>query len=100
MGPSCAGVIERIFESVRYDEQGFNACLAVLRLEHKYTRDRLEKACSMALESGVGSPRYAHIEPILKTDQDRCLDSRGGDDDDDDGAGYVRGAIYYGGAEQ
>lgn len=100
VGPSCAGVIERIFESVRYDEQGFNACLAVLRLEHKYTRDRLEKACSMALESGVGSPRYAHIEPILKTDQDRCLDSRGGDDDDDDGAGYVRGAIYYGGAEQ
>ena len=72
-----------------------NACLAVLRLEHRYGRDRLEKACSMALESGVGSPRYAHIEPILKTDQDRLTERADADDDCD--AGYVRGADYYGG---
>ena len=95
VGSSCVGVVERVFESVRYDEQGFNACLAVLRLEHRYGRDRLEKACSMALESGVGSPRYAHIEPILKTDQDRLTERADADDDCD--AGYVRGADYYGG---
>ena len=96
VGPACTGVIERIFQSVRFDEQGFNACLAVLRLEHKYPRDRVEKACSMALESGIPSPRYAHIEPILKTGQDmRAAD--GGIYDDDDTGGYVRGAEYYGG---
>ena len=67
----------------------------MLRLEHRYGRDRLEKACSMALESGVGSPRYAHIEPILKTDQDRLTERADADDDCD--AGYVRGADYYGG---
>lgn len=95
VGPSCAGVVERVFESVKFDEQGFNACLAVLRLEHKYSRDRLEKACSMALESGIPSPRYAHIEPILKTGQDMVLAGR--DEDDEGCAGYVRGAGYYGG---
>ena len=99
VGPSCADVVDRVFASVRYDEQGFNACLAVLRLEHRYSRERLERACSMALGSGIPSPRYAHIEPILKTDQDRAL-ARGGENDDDDGAGYVRGAVYYGGDEQ
>lgn len=98
VGPSCAGVVNRVFESVKYDEQGFNACLAVLRLEHRYSRERLERACSIALDSGIASPRYAHIEPILKTGQDQALD-RGGCDDDDDGVGYVRGAGYYGGDE-
>lgn len=98
VGPSCADVVERVFESVEFDEQGFNACLAVLRLERKYTGERLERACCMALGSGIASPRYAHIEPILKTGQDQVPDRD--DDDDDDGAGYVRGAGYYGGDER
>ena len=43
----------------------------------------------MALGSGIASPRYAHIEPILKTGQDQVPDRD--DDDDDDGAGYYGG---------
>ena len=97
VGISCSTVIERVFESVRFDEQAFNACLAILRLEHKYTRERLEKACLMALESGVTSPRYAHIEPILKTNQDKMTHRNSGEEDENDSTGYVRGARYYGG---
>ena len=92
IGESCADVVDRVFSSVRFDEQGFNAALAVLRLSRKYGSDRLEKACAMALASGVGSPRYRHIEPILATNQDK-IDDRG--DSGDDG-GWVRGADYYG----
>ena len=52
------------------EEQGFNAALAVLRLEHRYTRQRLERACGLALASGGPSPRYRHLKPILETNQD------------------------------
>ena len=92
IGESCSDVVDRVFSSVRFDEQGFNAALAVLRLSHKYGAERLEKACSMALSSGIRSPRYRHIEPILATNQDK-VDDRG--DSGDDG-GWVRGADYYG----
>ena len=81
-----------------YDEQGFNAALAVLRLEHRYTRARLERACEMALAAGRPSPRYRNLKPILETNQDLVEGARAGDDGGpgDDEAGYVRGADFYG----
>ena len=91
IGASCSEVIDRIFCSVEFEEQGYNAALAVLRLSNKYGRERLEKAACMALDTGVRSPRYAHLEPILKTNQDKALRA------DDDPTGYVRGAGFYGG---
>ena len=97
-GPSCAGVVERIFQSVEFGEQGFNAALAVLRLSHKYSAPRLERACEMALATGRRSPRYRDVEPILRSNQDRLADARAGDDGGpgEDEAGYVRGADFYG----
>ena len=98
VGPSCAGVVERIFRSVEFEEQGFNAALAVLRLSHKYSVPRLERACSMALATGRRSPRYRDVEPILRGNQDRMADARAEDDGGpgEDEAGYVRGAGFYG----
>lgn len=61
VGPSCSAVIERIFQSVKFDEQGFNAALAVLRLSHKYSSKRLEKACLIALNSDKRTPKYRDI---------------------------------------
>ena len=98
IGSSCESVVERIFRSVRFDEQGFNAALAVLRLSHKYTAQRLEKACSMALSTGKRTPRYRDIEPILKSNQDRLVDALSARDggSGEDKTGYVRGAKFYG----
>lgn len=98
IGSSCAIVIEQIFQSVRFDEQGFNAALAVLRLSHKYPASRLEKACSMALSTGKRTIRYRDIEPILKSNQDKIADALSVDDGGpgEDKAGYVRGAEFYG----
>ena len=77
---------------------GFNAALAVLRLSHKYSAPRLERACEMALATGRRSPRYRDVEPILRSNQDRLADARAGDDGGpgEDEAGYVRGADFYG----
>lgn len=98
VGPSCREVVDRIFRRVDYDEQGFSAALAVLRLEHRYTRARLERACEMALAAGRPSPRYRNLKPILETNQDLVEGARAGDDGGpgDDEAGYVRGADFYG----
>lgn len=97
VGPCCAGVVERIFQSVRFEEQGYNPCLAVLRLTHRYPSERVERACGMVLESGVRTPKYAHIKPILETGQDKAREEGDGDEGGGGGRGYVRGADYYGG---
>lgn len=94
VGPACAGAIERVFLSVRFEEQGYNACLAILRLTHKYGAKRVEAACGMALASGVRSPRYGHIKPILETNQDKIAAAA---EADAGATGYMRGADYYGG---
>lgn len=98
VGPSCSAAVERIFQSVRFDEQGFNPALALLRLSHTYGAERLERACEMALATGKRSPRYRDVKPILATNQDKLADARAGGDGGpgDDAAGYVRGAEFYG----
>lgn len=98
VGPSCGDVVDRIFQRVEFEEQGFDAALAVLRLSHRHGAPRLERACSMALASGRPSPRYRDLKPILETNQDRIDGTREGDDGGpgEDEAGYVRGADFYG----
>ena len=95
IGPCCSAVIERGFASARFEEQAYNPCLAILRLSHAYSAPRLERACEMVLETGVRTPRYAHIKPILETNQDKIAPEDGCADGD--AVGYVRGADYYGG---
>ena len=71
VGPSCSELVDRVFACYEFDEQGFNAALAVLRLSRRYTPARLERACGMALATGKRSPRYRDIEPVLRSGQDR-----------------------------
>lgn len=99
IGPDCATVIGKLFAMERLDEQAVDPALAVLRLSKRYSAQRLENACSLALQS-VASPRYAHIGPILESGQDiagEIPDDAGdhGADGGDDGAGWVRGGDYY-----
>ena len=70
-----------------------------LKQNKRYSAQRLENACSLALQS-VASPRYAHIGPILESGQDIAgenPDDAGdhGADGGDDGAGWVRGGDCY-----
>ena len=101
IGPSATEVIDKIFISVKFEEQAYNPSLAVLRLTHKYPVERVEKACGIALKSGVRTPKYAHIKPILETNQDQMMQNKT-DTSGAEGqkAGYVRGADYYGGLQK
>ncbi|QOL32661.1 IS21 family transposase [Bifidobacterium eulemuris] len=97
IGPGCAAVIGRLFAAERLDEQGVDPALAVLRLSKRYSAQRLENACALALRSAA-SPRYSHIRPILESWQDRTdeiPDDDGGGIGDGPGAGgWVRGGYY------
>lgn len=63
-------VVRKVFDSVDVKEQGFNPALSIIRLGRKYTDERLETACRIALEHGFRSPRYAHLNSILSSNQD------------------------------
>lgn len=101
VGEHATTVVNRIFESVLVDEQGLSPALAVLRLTRRYSSDRVEKACKIALESRVKSPRCSHLRPILESRQDEV--GRRSPRFEPVTAlpvaptGYVRGAAYYGG---
>ena len=96
IGPAAQIVINRIFETVPIDEQGLDAALAVLRLSRRFSVERLEAACQFVLAGRVRSPRYAHLQPILATGQDKLVAFHPPGDAVDEG-GYVRGADYYAG---
>ncbi|MBB4138899.1 MULTISPECIES: IS21 family transposase [Microbacterium] len=98
IGEDTTIVVNRIFESVPVDEQGLDAALAVLRLTRRYSAARVEAAAGIALASRVRSPRYAHLRPILETNQDQP-DGRSpwAEPATTGPTGYVRGADYYAG---
>lgn len=95
IGPAAQIVVDRIFESVPVAEQGVNPALAVLRLTRRYSAERVEAACQIALARHIRSPRYAHLRPILETGQDRR--PLPNSEPPTETGGYVRGADYYAG---
>lgn len=71
--------------------------MAVPRLSKRYSSQRLENACSLALRT-IASPGYSRIRPILESGQDvtgEIPDDAGGVGGRGDGAGRVRGGDYY-----
>jgi len=63
-GPSTAQLVEAIMTERRHPEQGYRACLGILRLSKRYSPERLEKACARAL--ACRSHSYRSVESILK----------------------------------
>jgi transposase len=68
-GPKTEALVACILESRRHPEQGFRSCLGILRLGKRYSPERLEAACTRALECRALS--YRSVESILKTGLDR-----------------------------
>jgi transposase len=68
-GGTTAEVIEYILSSRVHPQQGFRACLGILRLGKRYGNDRLEAACKRA--QAIRSMSYRSIESILKQGLDR-----------------------------
>jgi transposase len=68
-GPATGEFAEGILESRSHPEQGYRACLGIMRLGRRYGGDRLEAACKRALT--VRAFSYRSVESILKNGLDR-----------------------------
>ena len=69
IGRHTSALLEIILRERTHPEQGFRACVGILRLAKTYGRERLEAACSRALE--IGARSYSSVNSILKNDLDR-----------------------------
>ena len=65
VGPQCAAAVRSILEHKPHPEQGYRACLGLIRLNRHYGSTRLEQACQRARLLDVCS--YPSIKSILDT---------------------------------
>ena len=99
IGPSTRDVVDTIFDFYRVEEQAYKGCLSLLKLADKYSSDRLENACRVAL-AHIPSPRYKNIRLILEAGQDLPQKETSLKADDQASINRytpLRGASYYGG---
>ncbi|MCP4714662.1 MAG: IS21 family transposase, partial [Deltaproteobacteria bacterium] len=69
-GPCTKKLAAEIINSKPHPQQGYRACLGILRLgDKRYGRERLEAACSRAL--AIQSYSYKSVESILKKGLDQ-----------------------------
>ena len=64
IGTSTAELVETILSERPHPEQGYRACLGILRLAKRYSDERLEKACFRALLSGCRT--CGSVESMLR----------------------------------
>lgn len=75
IGSAAAELLERIMNERPHPEQGYRACLGIIRLEKRYGRERVEKACARALRCQRCT--YRSVESILKNNlEDKSLPDR------------------------
>jgi transposase len=69
IGPATAALCELILEHRPHPEQGFRACLGIVRLVRPFGADRLEAAATRAIE--IGTLTYGSVRSILDNKLDR-----------------------------
>lgn len=62
-------MVKEILISFKHPEQSFRSCQGLLSLAKKYSKERLEKACELALS--IGSPRRKSVLSILEKKLDQ-----------------------------
>jgi transposase len=91
IGTNTATTVEVFLTAGRVEQQGYKACMALLKLTDKYSAERLEAACAKAL-SYTARPSFKSISAILKSGQDKLESSLSMQTSEH---GFVRGADYY-----
>ena len=99
IGPHTSTVIDMLFRSVKIPEQAYNSCHAVLTLSKKYSPERLETSCEIALSRGIPLPRYRILNTILSDSQDIVYREKEAAYEKEQGqkatGGFLRGSSYY-----
>jgi len=70
-GASVKELIEKIMGSRRFPEQAYKSCIGIIRLENKYTAERLNLACKRALDYRAYS--YSSVVKILDKNLDKQI---------------------------
>ncbi len=92
IGEHTSAVISLFLGSHKVEQQGYKACMALLKLADKYSMERLEAACTKAL-SYTAQPSLKSIQAILKSGQDKLPKETTPHSSSE--FGLTRGANYY-----
>ena len=75
IGPDTAILVERLMRDRPHPEQGFRAAMGILSLKRRFGPDRLEAACTRALE--IQAVSYGSVNSILKSGLERARAAAG-----------------------
>jgi hypothetical protein len=96
IGSNTEAVVRAILASRKVEEQGYKACIALLKLADRFSVLRLEEACKRALYYTT-TPSFKSVHTILKTGSDKTASaSELQPSDTSSDFGFTRGARYYG----
>ena len=93
IGPSTAALCELILEQRSHPEQGFRACLGIVRLVKAFDTARVEAAATRALD--IGARTYGSVKSILDNNLDRHAAQQRGADGVTILHPNIRGSRYY-----
>jgi transposase len=68
-GQSVQALIQKVMSTRKFPEQAYKSCLGIIRLENKYSAERLNLACHRALEYRAYS--YKSVVNILQKELDK-----------------------------
>src|SRR4249919_2000623 len=93
IGPATAALCELILEHRSHPEQGFRACLGIVRLAGPHGAKRVEAAAERAID--IGARTYSSIKSILANNLDRCPAQKRAADGTPILHANIRGSRYY-----
>ena len=93
IGPATAALCDLILDERVHPEQGFRACLGIIRLARSYGHERLDAAATRAID--IGARTYGSIASILKTGLDRAFHDETAADAAPLLHANIRGRTYY-----
>jgi len=93
IGPATIALVEAIMKAKPHPEQGFRACLGILRLARSYGSERLEAACRRG--NDIGATTYGSIASILKNGLDKAYAQEPTPEAPPIRHGNIRGTGYY-----
>jgi transposase len=93
IGPVTAHLVELILAAKPHPEQGFRACLGILRLVRSYGAERVEAACQRGID--IGARTYSSVASILRNNLDRAYHPQPVPDVPPVQHGNIRGGGYY-----
>ncbi len=98
IGPSTEKTIISIFSSCSVEQQGYRTCMAILNIEKKTGKGKLENACQRAL-TYTPNPSLKILKTIIKSDEMRIENNQDKDKRSESEYAIKRESGYYGGNE-